>query len=45
MANANVKRLSAVVSPAQVWAFSVGTSVGWGALVVPAGTYLAQAGP
>ena len=28
-----------------VWAFSVGTSVGWGSLVVTSSTYLAQAGP
>ena len=27
------------------WAFSIGTSVGWGALVVTASTYLDQAGP
>ena len=27
------------------WAFAIGTSVGWGSLVVTANTYLAQAGP
>ena len=33
------------LSPAAVWAFSIGTSIGWGSLVVTANTYLAQAGP
>ncbi|MBR4472435.1 MAG: amino acid permease [Oscillospiraceae bacterium] len=33
------------LSPMGAWAFSVGTSVGWGSLVVTASTYLAQAGP
>ena len=28
-----------------VWAFSIGTSIGWGSLVVTCSTYLAQAGP
>ena len=28
-----------------VWAFAVGTSVGWGSLVVTSNTYLSQAGP
>ena len=27
------------------WAFAIGTSMGWGALVVTANTYLAQADP
>ncbi|MBQ6376742.1 MAG: amino acid permease [Lachnospiraceae bacterium] len=27
------------------WAFAIGTSVGWGSLVVTSSTYLAQAGP
>ncbi|MBQ3303698.1 MAG: amino acid permease, partial [Clostridia bacterium] len=27
------------------WAFSIGTSIGWGSLVVTSNTYLAQAGP
>lgn len=27
------------------WAFAIGTSVGWGSLVVTASTYLAEAGP
>ena len=33
------------VSPLGAWAFSIGTAVGWGSLVVTANTYLAQAGP
>ena len=45
MTGRSERRLSAAASPAQVWAFSVGTSVGWGSLVVTANTYLAQSGP
>lgn len=33
------------LSPLGAWAFAIGTSMGWGALVVTANTYLAQAGP
>ena len=33
------------LSPLGAWAFAIGTSVGWGSLVVTANTYLAQAGP
>ena len=33
------------ISPMGAWAFAIGTSVGWGSLVVTANTYLAQAGP
>lgn len=33
------------LSQRQVWAISLGTSVGWGSLVVTCNTYLAQAGP
>ena len=33
------------LSQASVWALAVGTSVGWGSLVVTSNTYLAQAGP
>ena len=33
------------LSPMGAWAFAIGTSVGWGSLVVTANTYLAQAGP
>ena len=33
------------LSPMGVWAISVGTSIGWGSLVVTASTYLRQSGP
>ena len=33
------------LTPMGAWAFSIGTSIGWGSLVVTANTYLAQAGP
>ena len=37
--------LQQYLSPAAAWALAVGTSVGWGSLVVTSNTYLAQAGP
>ena len=39
------KALQPYLSPAAAWALAVGTSVGWGSLVVTSNTYLAQAGP
>ena len=33
------------ISPLGAWALAVGTSIGWGSLVVTANTYLAQSGP
>ena len=33
------------VSPLGAWALSLGTSIGWGSLVVTSKTYLLQAGP
>jgi len=33
------------LSSRAAWALAVGTSVGWGSLVVTGNTYLAQAGP
>ncbi|MBQ8093277.1 MAG: amino acid permease [Clostridia bacterium] len=45
MGNADKKSLRPYLSPLAVWAFSIGTSVGWGSLVVTANTYLSQAGP
>ena len=33
------------ISPLGIWALSIGTSIGWGSLVVTANTYLAKAGP
>lgn len=41
----NDRKLTTKLSPANAWAFAVGTSVGWGSLVVTCSTYLAQAGP
>ena len=37
--------LSRYLTPKSVWALAVGTSVGWGSLVVTGNTYLAKAGP
>ena len=37
--------LTGHLSPLGAWAFAIGTSVGWGSLVVTANTYLAQSGP
>ncbi len=44
--NQNIKdnRLSPYFSRAGVWAFSIGTSIGWGSFVVTCNTYLFQAG-
>ena len=38
-------KLEKHVSPLGMWAFSVGTAIGWGSLVVTGNTYLVQAGP
>ena len=37
--------LTPYLSPAAAWALALGTSIGWGSLVVTTNTYLAQAGP
>lgn len=37
--------LSPYLSPAAAWALAVGTSIGWGSLVVTNNDYLSQAGP
>ena len=39
------RKLTRNLSPLGAWAFSIGTSIGWGSLVVTSNTYLAQAGP
>ena len=39
------RQLTPYLSPAGAWALAVGTSIGWGSLVVTANTYLKQAGP
>lgn len=33
------------LSPLAVWAFAIGSAIGWGSLVVTSKTYLSQAGP
>lgn len=38
------QRLTPHLSPASAWALAVGTSIGWGSLVVTASGYLSQAG-
>ncbi|MBQ6331438.1 MAG: amino acid permease [Clostridia bacterium] len=38
-------QLSKTLPSFGVWAFAVGTSIGWGSLVITNNTYLAQAGP
>ena len=40
-----VRGLSAYLSPLGAWSLAVGTSIGWGSLVITANTYLVQAGP
>lgn len=35
------RKLSRNLSPLAAWAFSIGTSIGWGSLVVTSNTYLA----
>lgn len=37
--------LRAFLTPREAWAFGLGTSIGWGSLVVTSNTYLAKAGP
>ena len=41
----SARKLTRNLSPLATWAFSIGTSIGWGSLVVTSSTYLAQAGP
>ena len=45
MKNRNEQKLTPYMSPVGAWAFSLGTSIGWGSLVVTCSAYLAQAGP
>ncbi len=37
--------LTPYLSSFSVWAFALGTSIGWGSLVITSNTYLSQAGP
>lgn len=39
------RKLNKHLSPLSAWAYAIGTSVGWGSLVVTCNTYLKQAGP
>ena len=39
------RTLSPYLTPLGAWAFALGTSIGWGSLVVTSNTYLLQAGP
>ena len=39
-----MNRLTSTFSEWGIWAFSIGTSIGWGSFVVTCNTYLAQAG-
>ena len=39
------RKLARHLSPVSVWAFALGTAIGWGSLVVTSNTYLVQAGP
>ena len=41
----NTVKIQPYLSPLAVWAFSVGSAIGWGSLVVTSGSYLSQAGP
>ena len=38
------QKLNPCFSPLSTWAFSIGTSIGWGSFVVTCNTYLSQAG-
>jgi len=40
-----IRGLGQHISPLGAWALSLGTSIGWGSLVVTSNTYLIQAGP
>ena len=44
-ADPNTEKMKPFMSPLTVMAFAVGTSLGWGSLVVTSSTYLKQAGP
>ena len=39
------RTLTKNLSPLGAWAFAIGTSIGWGSLVVTNKSYLGQAGP
>ncbi len=39
------QRIAPYLGPAGAWAIALGTSIGWGSLVITGGSWLAQAGP
>ena len=41
----DIRTLKQYISPFGAWAIALGTTVGWGSMVVTANTYLLQAGP
>ena len=43
--SSNPQKMQPFMSPLAVLAFAIGTSVGWGSLIVTSNTYLRQAGP
>ena len=45
MINDHEIKLKPYLSPTGAWAFSLGTSIGWGSLVITSSTYLSSAGP
>ena len=45
MDNTRTNQLSKNLSPVNACAFSIGTSIGWGSMVITGNTYLMQAGP
>ena len=45
MNNKPERTLKPYLSPYGAWAFALGTSIGWGSLVITSNTYLMQAGP
>ena len=45
MQNKQEKQLTPFLSPAGAWAISLGTTIGWGSLVITSNTYLSKAGP
>ena len=45
MGSSSQKSFTPAVSQFSAWAFALGTSVGWGSLVVTSNSYLGQAGP
>ena len=43
--NKNSNKGNSFIRPADAWALGLGTSIGWGSLVITSSTYLFQAGP